>query len=112
MEIDLYGFCAFQKIFIDDILVAVHIKLLIRVIGLIQSHGQAGTASAAFVQEDPNGPDFLVLEICRNLFGGRMCYFEHDVLLKKILLHYTRAIGLLMGGWQYPNAARKPLFAH
>ena len=83
MEIDFNGFCAFQEILIDDILIAVHIKLLIRVIGLIQSHGQAGAASAAFVQEDSNRTNLLILEICRNLFSGRRCYFEHGVLLKK-----------------------------
>ena len=82
MEIDLDGLSALKEIFIDDILIAVHIKLLVRVVRLIQSHGQAGAASAAFVQEDPNRTNLLVLEICRNLFSGRRCYFEHDILLK------------------------------
>ena len=101
MKIDLNGFGALQEIFIDDILIAVHIKFLIRVVGLIQSHGQAGTASAAFVQEDPNGTDLFVLEICRNLFCGCRCYFEHGVLLKKNKPHCISASGLLMGGWPW-----------
>jgi hypothetical protein len=83
MEINLNGLSALKEILIDDILIAVHIKFLVGIVGLIQSHGQAGSASAAFVQEDPNRTDLLILEICRNLFSGRRCYFEHGVLLKK-----------------------------
>jgi hypothetical protein len=81
MEIDLDRFGAIEEIFVDHKLETIHIELLIRVIGLIQSHGQAGTASAAFIKEDPNGTDFLAFKIGRNLFTGRRCNFEHDVLL-------------------------------
>jgi hypothetical protein len=81
VEIDLYGFGTIEKIFVDHKLKTIHIELLIRVIGLIQSHGQARAASAAFVKEDPNGADFLAFEIGRYLFTGRRCNFEHDVLL-------------------------------
>jgi hypothetical protein len=84
MKINLDGLNALKEILIDDILIAVHIKFLVRVVRLIQSHGQAGAASTAFVQEDSNWTNLLILEICRNLFSGRRCYFEHDVLLKKI----------------------------
>jgi hypothetical protein len=81
VEIDLYRFGAIEKIFVNNKLKTFHIELLIRVIGLIQSHGQAGAASATFIEEYPNGTDFLVLEIGRDLFTGRRCNFEHDVLL-------------------------------
>jgi hypothetical protein len=49
VEIDFYRFGAIEEVFIDNKLETVHIELLIRVIGLIQSHGQAGSASAAFI---------------------------------------------------------------
>jgi hypothetical protein len=92
VEIDLYRFRTLEKIFVDDELETIHIELLIRVIGLIQSHGQAGAASAAFIQEDPDGTDILAFEIGRNLFTGRRCYFEHDVLLtNSTLLHQSPA---------------------
>jgi hypothetical protein len=81
VEIDLDRFGAFEKIFIDHKLKTVHIELLIRVIGLIQSHGQAGAASAAFIEEYPDRPDLLALEIGRDLLTGRRCDFEHDILL-------------------------------
>jgi hypothetical protein len=93
MEIDFYRLDAFEEILVDDILVAVHVKIPIRFVRLIQSHGQAGTASAAFVQKNSNGANLLALEICRNLFSGRRCYFEHGVLLKKIQLLLTSASG-------------------
>jgi hypothetical protein len=90
VEIDLYRFGALEKIFVDDKLKTVHIELLIRVIGLIQSHGQAGATSAAFIEEDPNGTDFLAIEIGRDLLTGRRCNFEHDVLLTSSR-YFTRA---------------------
>jgi hypothetical protein len=81
VKIDFYRFGTVEKIFIDNKLETVHIKLLIRVIGLVQSHGQAGAASATFIKENPDGTDFLALEISRDLLTGRRCNFEHDVLL-------------------------------
>jgi hypothetical protein len=81
VKIDLNRFGAIKEIFIDHKLETVNIELLIRIIGLIQSHGQAGSASAAFIEENPDGTNFLALEIGRDLFTGRRCYFEHDVLL-------------------------------
>jgi hypothetical protein len=92
MEIDLYRFGAIEEIFVDYKLETIHIELLIRIIRLIQSHGQAGTASAAFIKEDPNGTDFLAFKIGRNLFTGRRCNFEHDVLLtNSTLLQQSQA---------------------
>jgi hypothetical protein len=82
VEIDLDGSGFFQEFFVDHIFETVDIELFIHFIGLIQSHCQAGAASSAFVQEDPDGLDFLSLKIFSNLFGGRRCYFEHDFLLK------------------------------
>jgi hypothetical protein len=83
MKINLYGLCTFEELFVDDIFVAVHFKLFVSVVGLIQSHGQAGTASAAFVQKDSHRANIFVAKIGRDLFGGRSCNFEHGILLKK-----------------------------
>jgi hypothetical protein len=93
VEIDLYRFGAIEKVFIDDKLKTVHIELLICVIGLIQSHGQAGPASAAFIEEYPDGADFLALEIGRDLFTGRRCHFEHDVLLTNSTIFHQSPAG-------------------
>jgi hypothetical protein len=98
VEIDLYRFGAIEKVFIDDKLKTVHIELLIRVIGLIQSHGQAGAASAAFIKKNPDGTDFLALEIGRDLLTGRRCNFEHDVLLTGST-YFTRARRTADGEW-------------
>jgi hypothetical protein len=82
MKINLYGLCTFEELFVDDIFVAVHVKLFVSVVGLIQSHGQAGSASAAFVQKDSHRANILVAKIGRDLFGGRSCNFEHGILLR------------------------------
>jgi hypothetical protein len=49
VKINLDGLCAFEKLFVDDVLMTLDFKLFISVIRLIQSHCQAGAASAAFV---------------------------------------------------------------
>jgi hypothetical protein len=82
MKIDFNGIGFFKKIFVDQILIAIDIKLLIHIVRLIQSHGQTGTASSAFIQENAYGLDFLSLEIFSNLFCGLRCNVKHDFLLK------------------------------
>ena len=82
MEIHLDRLGFFQKILIDDKLKAVNVKRFIRVDKLIQSHGQAGAPSAAFVEEDSNGFDFFSLEVFGNLRNCRLCDLEHDTLLE------------------------------
>lgn len=49
VKIDLYGLDTVQEIFVYDVLETFNIKGPILIGGLIQSHGQAGTASPAFV---------------------------------------------------------------
>ena len=49
MKIDFNRLGFFKKLFVYDVLVTVYFKFLIGVGGLIQSHGQAGAASAAFI---------------------------------------------------------------
>jgi hypothetical protein len=83
MKIDFYGLRTFEELFVDNVGVTLHFKLFIRVIGLIQSHGQAGTASAAFIQKDSYRTNLFVAKIGRDLFGGRSCNFEHGILLEK-----------------------------
>jgi hypothetical protein len=80
LEIHLDGLRFFKKCFVDDVFITVNLVLLIRVIGLIQSHGQAGSASAALVQENPDGLNLFVTEICGDLLSSRCCNFEHAFL--------------------------------
>ena len=49
VEVNLYGFGAFKELFVDDVGIITHFKFLISVIRLIQSHGKARAASAAFI---------------------------------------------------------------
>ena len=75
MEINLNGLDAVQKFFVHDIFITFNIKFLILFIGLIQSHGQARTASPAFVEKDSDRFDLFTVKIGRNLFSGRWGYF-------------------------------------
>jgi hypothetical protein len=88
LEIDLDRLRFFKKCFVDDVFVTVNLILLVRFIGLIQSHGQAGSASAALVQEDPDGLNLFVTEIRGDLLSGRWCNFEH-VFLPANLIYRT-----------------------
>ena len=81
MKIDFNGLGAIQELLVDNILETAHIKFLVIAGRLIQSHGQAGTTSAALVQKNPDGLDLFALEIGRDLLGGRRGYFKHGVLL-------------------------------
>jgi hypothetical protein len=80
VEINLDGLRFFKECFVNDVFKAVNLVLLIRIVGLIQSHGQARAASAALVQENPDGLNLFVFKICGNLLSGRWCDFEHDFL--------------------------------
>jgi len=71
MKIDFNGLGAIQKFLVDDVFETAHIEFLILFIRLIQSHGQAGSASAAFVEKNADGLDILAVEIGRDLFRGR-----------------------------------------
>ena len=98
MEINLDGLGFFQKFLIDDKLKTVNVKRLIRVDKLIQSHGQAGAASAALVEEDSDRFDFFSLEVFGNLRNCRLRDLEHDTLLE------NKKIGLDC------NAGRNPSY--
>ena len=99
VEVHFDGLGALKKIPVDDILIAVNFKLLIRLVRLIQSHGQAGTASAAFIEKNSNGAYIPTFEIRRDLFTGRRCYFEHVILLEKIQLRLIRALSNAADAW-------------
>jgi hypothetical protein len=86
VKIDFYRFGTVQKVFIDDIFKTIHVEFLVLLIRLIQSHGQAWSASSAFVQKNPDGPDLFVLEIGLDLFSGRRGDFKHSILLDSIPL--------------------------
>lgn len=81
MKIDFDGLGLLKKILIDNELKSIDLENLIRIYLLIQSHGQTGAASAAFVEEDPNGLDLFTFEIFGNLLNRRLRYLEHDTLL-------------------------------
>lgn len=82
LEINLDGLGLLKKIGIDDELIAIHVKRFIGIGRLIQSHGQAGAASAAFVEENPDRFHIFPFEIFGDLLDCRLCDFEHDTLLK------------------------------
>jgi hypothetical protein len=71
MKINFDGLRFFEKGFVNDILVPVDFVFLVCIIGLIQSHGQAGTASTAFVEKNPDGLHLFVAEIRGDLLSGR-----------------------------------------
>jgi hypothetical protein len=81
LKIHLDGLGFFHKIGVDDELEAVDVKRRVRVGKLIQSHGQAGAPSAAFVEENTNRFDIFSLEVFGNLLNCRLCDLEHDTLL-------------------------------
>jgi hypothetical protein len=68
-EIDLDGFYLFQKILLDDVLETVDVKFLIGVFWLIQSQCQRWAASAAGVEENPDGSDLFAFKILSDLLG-------------------------------------------
>jgi hypothetical protein len=101
VKIHLNGLGAVQELFIDDIFKTVHIKLLVQIVGLIQSHGQAWTASAAFVQKNPDGTNIFAFKVGRNLFRRRWGNFEHGILLgdfHRITAHGCSAQGVKRAG--------------
>jgi len=67
----------FQKFFINHIGKTINIKGRIRILRLIQSHGQRRPRSASLVQENPNGFDLFALKILGNLLSCRLRYFKH-----------------------------------
>ena len=81
MEIDLDWLGFFEKLRIDDELKTVDVKRLVRIGKLIQSHGQAGAPSAAFVEKNPDRFDIFSFEIFGNLLNCRLCDLKHDTLL-------------------------------
>jgi hypothetical protein len=83
LEINLYGLRAVEKIFVNDVFVTIYVKLLVQIIWLIQSHGQAGTASAAFIQKNTDGPNVLAFKVGCNLFRRRWGNYKHGFLLNR-----------------------------
>jgi hypothetical protein len=79
IHLDRLGF--FQKFRVDDEFKTVNVKLFVRISKLIQSHGQAGTPSAAFIQKNADGFYIFSLEIFGNLVNCRLCDLKHNALL-------------------------------
>jgi len=80
-KVYLYGFCLFEKILIYEVCETVDVVNSIVFLLLIQSHGQARTASPALVQKNSNGLNFLVVKIFGDHLGRRWGYFNHIFLL-------------------------------
>ena len=76
-EVDLDRFYLFNKFFVDDVFESIDFKLLIGLFWLIQSQCQRWAASAARVQENPNGRDFFTFKILSNLMGCCRSDFDH-----------------------------------
>jgi hypothetical protein len=81
LEIHLDGFGFFHEFRVDDEFESVNVKCRVRVGKLIQSHGQAGTPSAAFVEKNADRFDIFSLEVFGNLLNCRLCDLEHNTLL-------------------------------
>jgi hypothetical protein len=82
VKIDFDGLGLFQEIGVDDKLISVHVEGFVGIGRLIQSHGQAGTASAAFVEENPDRLDLFPFEIFGDLLDCRLRDFKHGTLLE------------------------------
>jgi hypothetical protein len=81
-EIHFYGLDLLVKFLIDNEFEAIDFRDFVGFPRLIQSHRQRGTASPAFVKEDPYGGNLFAFEIFGNLLGGFGSYFDHKRLLK------------------------------
>jgi hypothetical protein len=79
MKINLDGFGFLHELFVHDVLVAVYVESVVVVVRLIQSHGQTGATSPAFVEKDADRLHLFAFEILGNLLSGRFSYFQHDV---------------------------------
>lgn len=76
-EINLYAFSLLHKLFVHNKFMSFHIKGIIRVFRLIQSHGKGRSPSAAGIEKNPDRGGFLPLKIVINLRFGRICQFNH-----------------------------------
>jgi hypothetical protein len=72
LKIDVDGLRFFKEFRVDDKGVPIDLEFAIRFNWLIQSHGQAGAPSAAFVEENPDRFDVFAFEILGDLFDGRL----------------------------------------
>lgn len=62
--------CSLEELLVHDHGEAVHFAGVVAVLGFIQNHRQGWSASAAGLQENPYGADFLPLEVIeQNLFS-------------------------------------------
>ena len=97
VEINFYGLGFIQKVRVDNKFKTIDVKRRVRIGKLIQSHGQSGTSSAAFVEENPDGFDLFSFKILVDLVNCRLSNFEHNTLLGKKIknLKLSEASGIL-----------------
>jgi hypothetical protein len=76
-KVDFNGGRFFQERFIDHVSEPFHVKAFVCISRLVQSHCQRRTASSTFVQENPNGLDFFILEIISDHLCRCLCDFNH-----------------------------------
>lgn len=77
--VNSYVFCLFVELFIHDHSEAVYLANIVIFLGFIQNHRKGWPASAAGLQKNPYGADFLPLEVLdQNSFSciGNM---DHNV---------------------------------
>ncbi|MEJ2641576.1 MAG: hypothetical protein P8010_18570, partial [Desulfosarcinaceae bacterium] len=78
VKVYLNGLGFLHEIFVYDVLETVNIVGFIVLVRLIQSHGQSGAPSPAFVEKDADRLHLFAFEILGNLLSGRFSYFQHD----------------------------------
>lgn len=81
VKIHFHGLNLVQKFLVYDIFESVDFKYIVRVLRLVQSHGEARAASSALVQKNSNRGYVLILEIFGDLCRRRFRDFKHYVLL-------------------------------
>jgi hypothetical protein len=90
VKIHLDGLGFFEKVLVDDEFVTIDLECFIRLDRLVQSHGQAGAASPAFVQEYPDRLNVFTFEILGDLVDRRLCDFQHVALLRELSARKVR----------------------
>jgi hypothetical protein len=78
VKVHFDGLGFLHEVLVYDVLETVNIKRFIVFVRLIQSHGQSGAPSPAFVEKDADRLHRFAFEILGNLLSGRFSDFQHD----------------------------------
>ena len=78
VKVHLDGLGLLHELLVYDVLETLNIIRFVVVVRLIQSHGQSGAPSPAFVEKDADRLHLFAFEILGNLLSSRFSYFQHD----------------------------------